>query len=166
MNVTILRRVGVAAALVLALVVSGRAQTLAPFKFQGVIHDNADALNANWVISGPWSLELRGDSGKANFTASLTMKQNGPVPGGPHTHHIFLKDASVTVLTNGYSVTGIAAIAGNGGLGSKYASSPVTVEVTGGADLPLSNIKVFLQSTDATDHFGTDPLNGVVVYQP
>jgi hypothetical protein len=25
---------------------------------------------------------------------------------------------------------------------------------------------VILHATDATNHFGTDPLNGVVVYQP
>jgi hypothetical protein len=166
MDVTIFRRVGVAAALVLALVVPGRAQSSAPFKLQGIIHDNADALGANWVISGTWSLKVRGESGKANFVASLTMKQNGPVPGGPHTHHIFLKDASVTLLANGYSVTGVAAIAGNGGLANNYTNSPVTVEVTGGTDFPVSNIKVILHATDATNHFGTDPLNGVVVYQP
>lgn len=53
MIVTILRRVGVAAALVLVPVAAGRAQSLAPYKWQGVIHDNADALGANWVISGP-----------------------------------------------------------------------------------------------------------------
>jgi hypothetical protein len=166
MNVTIVRRVGLAAALVLALVVPGRSQTLTPFKFQGVIHDNADALGANWVISGTWALELRGNSGKAKFAASLTMKQNGPVPGAPHTHHIFLKDVPVTVLANGYSVTGVATIAGNGGLGNNYTNSLVTVEVTGGADLPVSNVRVILHAPEATNHFGTDPLNGVVVYQP
>ena len=166
MNVTILRRVGVAAALVLALAVPGRAQTLAPYKWQGTIHDNADALGANWVISGTWSLDIRGDSGKANFAASLTMKHNGPVPGAPHTHHMFLKDASVTLLANGYSVTGIATIAGNGGLANNYTNSSVTIEVTGGADLPVSNIRLILHGEGATTHFGADPLQGVVVYQP
>ena len=165
MNVTILRRVGVSVALVLALVVPAQAQSLAPFKFQGVIHDNADAIGFNWVISGPWSLEVRGDSGKANFAVSLTMKVNGPVPGMPHTHHFFMKDAVVTALGSGYSVTGNATIAGQGNLAS-YTNTPITVELTGGADLPLSNIRVFLHDPVAINHFGTDPLNGVVVYQP
>lgn len=93
------------------------------------------------------------------------MKVNGPVPGMPHTHHIFLKDADVTPLGSGYSVTGNATIIGSGGLAG-YTNTPVTVEVTGGAALPVSNIKVFLHAPDAINHFGTDPLNGVVVYEP
>jgi hypothetical protein len=94
------------------------------------------------------------------------MKQNGPVPGAPHTHHISLKQATVAPLANGYSVTGIAAIAGNGNLSNPYTNSDVTVEVTGGADLPLSNVKVIFHGEAAVGHFGTDPLNGVVVYRP
>lgn len=167
MNVTILRLVGAAVALVFTFALSAQGQSAAPTKIHGVIHDNADALGASWVISGTWSLVIRGDSGKADFVASLTMKQDGPVPGAPHTHHIFLKDGAVAVLANGYSVTGVASIAGNGGLGGDYASSAVTVEViTLGGALPVSNLRVFLGSDAAKNHFGTDPLNGVVEYQP
>lgn len=166
MNVTILRRAGATVALVLTCALSGHAQSAAPTKMQGLIHDNVDALGATWVVSGGWSLEILGDSGKANFVASLTMKQDGLVPGAPHTHHIFVKGGVVEVLANGYSVTGIAAIAGNGGFANNYTNSPVTVEVTGGAGLPVSNVKVVLSAPNATAHFGVDPLNGVVVYQP
>ena len=116
MTNTILLRVGLAGVLALALAAPGRAQSSAPTKLQGTIHDNADALGANWVISGEWALTMRGESGKADFFASLTMKHNGPVPGAPHTHHISLKEATVTALANGYSITGDAAIAGNGSL--------------------------------------------------
>ena len=166
MNVTILRRVGATAALVLVLALPASAQSAAPTKVEGVIADHADALGANWLITGQWSLVIRGDSGKATFVASLAMKQNGPVPGAPHTHHIFVKDALVEPLANGYSVTGVASTAGNGAFAGDYAISPVTIEVTGGADLPLSNLKVLLHSPEAIRHFGADPLNGVVVHQP
>jgi len=106
MNTTILLRVGLAGMLALALAVPGRAQSSAPTKLQGTIHDNADALGANWVIAGEWALTMQGASGKADFFASLTMKQNGAVPGAPHTHHLSLQGATVTVLANGYSITG------------------------------------------------------------
>jgi hypothetical protein len=165
MNTTILLRVGLAGVLTVAMAVPGRAQSSAPTKLQGIIHDNADSLGANWVIAGEWSLTMRGASGKADFLASLTMKQNGPVPGAPHTHHISVKEGTVTVLANGYSITGDAAIAGNGSLSNPYTGSAVTIEVTGGADV-LSNIRVIFHSEQATGHFGTDPLNGVVVYRP
>jgi hypothetical protein len=165
MSITILRRVGLAGLLVLAIAVPGRAQSSAPTKLQGTIHDNADALGAIWVISGEWSLTMQGQSGKADFFASLAMKQNGAVPGAPHTHHISFEGATVTVLANGYSVTGIAAIAGNGNLSTPYTNSDVTIEVTGGADL-LSNVRVIFHGEQAIGHFGADPLNGVVVYRP
>ena len=165
MNITIPLRVALAGLLALAVAVPVRAQSSAPTKLQGTIHDNADALGANWVISGEWSLTMKGGSGKANFFASLTMKQNGPVPGAPHTHHISLQEATVTVLGNGYSITGDAAIAGNGSLSNPYTGSAVTIEVTGGPDL-LSNIRVIFHGADALGHFGTDPLNGVVIYRP
>jgi len=166
MESRILRHIGLAVVLALALPAAGRAQSSAPTKLQGTIHDNADSLGANWVISGEWSLTMQGDSRKADFFASLTMKQNGPVPGAPHTHHLSLKQATVTALANGYSVTGIAAIAGNGGLSNPYTNSDVTVEVTGGTDVPLSNVKVIFHGDAAVGHFGTDPLHGVVVYRP
>ena len=165
MNTTILRRVGLACVLALVLALPARAQSPAPPKLQGTIHDNADALGANWVISGEWALTMQGGSGKADFFASLTMKQNGPVPGAPHTHHLSLKQAVVTALANGYSITGDAAIAGNGSLSNPYTGSAVTIEVTGGADL-LSNIRVIFHGEQAVGHFGADPLNGVVVYRP
>jgi hypothetical protein len=166
MDHRILRYVGLAVVLAGALPVPGRALSSAPTKLQGTIHDNADALGANWDIAGEWSLTMQGASGKADFFASLTMKHNGPVPGAPHTHHLSLKGATVTTLANGYSVTGIAAIAGNGSLANLYTGSEVTVEVTGGSDLPLSNVKVTFHGEQAVNHFGTDPLNGVVVYRP
>jgi hypothetical protein len=80
-------------------------------------------------------------------------------------HHISLKEATVTALANGYSITGDAAIAGNGSLSNPYTGSSVTIEVAGGADL-LSNIRIIFNGEQAVGHFGTDPLNGVVVYRP
>lgn len=150
----------------LAFTMPGRAQSSAPTKLQGTIHDNADALGANWVIAGEWTLTMQGQSGKADFTASLTMKHNGPVPGAPHTHHVFLEEATVTELANGYSVSGVAAIAGNGSLATPYTGSIVTVEVTGGADVPLTNVRMIFSGAQALAHFGTDPLHGVVVHRP
>jgi hypothetical protein len=164
MRSTILRRVGVAVVLVSALAVQVRAQSAAPTKMHGTINDTADALGATWVIAGEWSLKMKGSSGRAEFYASLTMKQDGIVPGAPHTHHIAVKDATVTPLANGYAVTGTAAIAGNGNLSTPYTNSAVTIEVTGGPDL-LSNVRVIFHGDSALGHFGSDPLNGVVAYK-
>jgi hypothetical protein len=166
MNASILRRAGLVMMIAVGLSVQGRAQSSAPTKLQGTIHDNASALGAIWVISGEWSLEMKGKSGKADFFASLTMKQDGQVPGAPHTHHISLKDGTVTELANGYSVSGIAAIAGNGSLANTYTGSQVTFDVTGGSDVALSNVRLTFHGDQAVGHFGTDPLNGFVVYRP
>ena len=91
--------------------------------------------------------------------------QDGVVPGSPHTHHISLKDATVTELENGYSVSGTADIAGNGSLSNNYTGSEVTIELTGNVAIPLTNVRVTFHGDDARAHFGTDPLNGVVVYR-
>ena len=98
MNASILRRAGLVMMIAVGLSAQGRAQSSAPTKLQGTIHDNASALGSIWVISGEWSLEMKGNSGKADFFASLTMKQDGQVPGAPHTHHISLKEGTVTEL--------------------------------------------------------------------
>ena len=76
----------------------------------------------------------------------------------PHTHHVALSNGQVTTLANGIRITGEATVTGSGNFSFL---SPVTIDVTGGAVVPYSNISVTF-GTGGSGHFGTAPLNGVV----
>ena len=92
-----------------------------PVHFSGFINDftaspaNGGPSGGPWEMHGRWSLNLRGESGKGDFSADMTMSDLGttntvvdpskpPVavldptkPGNsPHTHHILLTNATVT----------------------------------------------------------------------
>jgi hypothetical protein len=162
MDISKFRRVALAVLLASAVAGPAFAQST-PTKLQGIIHANVTSGGSVWVVAGDWLLTLKGNSGKADFFASLAMSQSGAAPGSPHTHHVSLSDATVTALGTGYSITGNAAITGNGTL-TGLSGSAITIEVTGGSDLPQSNIRLIFQGT-AAGHFGTDPVNGVVVYR-
>ena len=162
MDVSSFRRV--ALAVVLASAVAGPAWAQStPTKLQGIIHANVNPSGSVWVVAGDWLLTLKGNSGKADFVASLAMSLSGVAPGSPHTHHVSLTDATVTPLGTGYSITGSAAITGNGTL-SGLSGSTLTIDVSGGSDVPLSNVRMIFQGA-AAGHFGADPLDGVVVYR-
>src|SRR5690349_22296404 len=59
-------------------------------------------------MRGHWSLHIKGDSGKADFSAYMTMELSDsgvaaagknltdPASRSPHTHHILMTDASVS----------------------------------------------------------------------
>jgi hypothetical protein len=118
--------VSVVAVAVLAVGISGLAQAPTPMHFSGLINDySPETISGKvvgpWEMHGNWSLDLKGRSGLADFSAAMTMElsdhamevaiANGVVTGGvlttfddpetriPHTHHITMKDAKVSYDT-------------------------------------------------------------------
>ncbi len=152
---------------VLALVsISAFAQN--PSRLRGSIDSSGP-----WKVGGDWSLHIKGESGKADFSAAFNMQRSDyfllsanppaadtPMNLNPHTHHITVKDADVTTLSNGIQVSGVATITSNGNI-APISSSPVTIVITGGSAVEYSNINITFGGK-AANHFGTDPLNGVV----
>jgi len=125
-----------------------------------------------WFVSGEWSLQVHGSSGKADFTASLLgvrsdlwVIQNSSDPvtttRSPHTHHVAIVNGQTTSIPNGFKVSGTATITANGNV-TPYSSAPVEVEITGGNLLQFSNMKLTFLGA-AIDHFGSQPYDGVVV---
>jgi hypothetical protein len=125
-----------------------------------------------WFVSGEWSLQVHGESGKADFSASLLgvrsdlwVQQNSSnpatAPRSPHTHHVGIVNGEVTSIPNGFKVSGTATITANGSV-APYSSAPVEVEITGGNLVQFSNMKLMFLGI-AIDHFGSQPYDGVVV---
>ncbi len=165
--------------LVLAVSIGVVAQGPVQGNFSGLINDYTPATLVNpagpWEVRGEWFLAVHGDSGTAQFTATLTMVrsdywvlQSGdpddPQGRTPHTHHITVLDGMVTTIQNGFEVTGTATIMANGNPAG-FSPSPITIDITGGTGVPYSNIKVTFGSP-ASGHFGTFPLDGIVRRRP
>jgi hypothetical protein len=142
----------------LALTGQGRAQN--DNHLAGLIHHYADAPASDpWHLSGQWSAWLQGDSGKADFTAAISMVKSDNTSRQPHTHHITLTGGHVTSIPNGIRIAGMAAVTGNGAFSF---NDPLTVDITGGSAVTYSNITITFSSTSGLGHFGTAPLRGVV----
>lgn len=189
---SVVRRTGLwqaaaAGILVFAAVPAASAQQAQPVQFSGQINDFTPADTATgggpWEAHGTWSLQLIGTSGKANFSAALTMERsdegvtlnggdfNDPGARHGHTHHVMLVGGDVTPLSNGFRVTGLATVTGNGNAPPDFSQdSHLQIDVVGGTLVTYSNIKLsFLDPSGnvftcncAAGHFGTQPLNGVV----
>lgn len=162
------------AVLMLATALSALAQN--PTHFRGIFNDYTPAnVSGPWEVRGQWTLFLVGTSGTANFDAALTMgrsdlgvMQNGggdlnnPADRKAHTHHITLVGGAVTLLSNGFRVTGTATITGNGNYPPPFGgNTTVQIDVTGGNTVTYSNIQLSFIG-DAALHFGSQPVNGVV----
>ena len=162
MHSTILIRTAMVVTIALATAGLAAAQSNAPTKLEGVINDYTDVTSASgpWHITGDWSAQLKGNSGKVDFVASLTMIRSTS-GGAPHTHHIGLTDGVVTAVANGYRISGQAAITSNGALAG-FTGSQIDIELTGGTALPFSNVKITFGGAGAIGHFGDLPLDGVV----
>lgn len=161
---TILWRVAAVATITLALSAQGLADGPA-HKLGGTINDYTAALDAGgpWHVSGEWSLKLKGEGGKGDFAAALSMvRADNPVRSA-HTHHLVLDDAAVTPLPNGFRISGAAVMTSNGNLAG-FSGSTVDIEATGGNLLPFSNVTVTFGGA-AVGHFGDQPLHGVVTHQ-
>lgn len=162
MRLTIVWRLLVLVAVSLALGGQGLAQGPRDLRYGGVINDytaNFDAGGA-WHIMGEWSLSVKGDSGKGAFSVGFTMVRAAVEPRSFHSHHVTLEDGDVTLLSNGYRISGTAVMTGNGSLAG-FSGSPVTVEITGGNAMPFSNLAISFAGA-AANHFGTGTIKGVV----
>lgn len=109
-----------------AVAIGGLAQAPAPMHLSGLVNDySPETISGKvvgpWEMHGRWSLDLKGRSGLADFSAVMTMElsdhaievaiANGVVTNGvpatfddpetriPHTHHIIMKDAKVSYDT-------------------------------------------------------------------
>jgi hypothetical protein len=143
-------------------------------KFSGLINAySPQGTTGPYEVRGTWNLELKGDSGKADFSASLNMVLSDgwvltlgggnfdPSGRGAHTHHITLRNAVVTPITNGFKINGTATITANGSNNSMVSPSPLEVDITGGTNVKFSNVTLTF-GTPASNHFGTEPLPGVI----
>jgi hypothetical protein len=115
--------VSVVAVVILAVGICARAQAPTPTHLSGLINDySPETISGKvvgpWEMHGKWSLDLKGRSGLADFSAEMTMELSdhamevaianavaaGTVPPTfddpetrtPHTHHITMKDAKVS----------------------------------------------------------------------
>jgi hypothetical protein len=148
-----------------------------PTHFSGVINDYSpsDVIPTGpWEIRGPWSLTLRKDCDKADFSAALTMElsdytrtpanvdsTSGATSRMQHTHHITIEGGTVSTLsTGGIEVTGPVTITKDGSP-APLASSTLTVDITGGTTVEYSNITLLFDG-GALVHFGTGLIHGVV----
>jgi len=157
--------------LVAAVSIGAVAQRSTHAHLSGLINDYTPASVAGpWEICGEWSLRVKGEAGKADFSAALTMVRsdlgvsdlNSPAARNAHTHHITLVDGTVTPVANGFRVSGMATITANGTFPAPFGpSSTLQIDVTGGNSVTFSNIKLTFGG-DAAGHFGTQAVNGVV----
>jgi hypothetical protein len=154
------------------------------YEFSGLINDYSPATVSPagpWELRGDWSLQLKGQSGKADFTADLNMVRSDywvvlnpsrvnddSAPNGryPHTHHVFMTNATVALATStcsGVQVSGPVTIRVNGGVAPFDANGPssLTVCVTGGTYIPFSNVALTFGGS-AAGHFGTQPVHGII----
>jgi hypothetical protein len=141
--------------------------------FNDYVWVEAAAGNGAWHVTGEWAAQVKGNSGKGAFTGSLLGVRSdlwvlqtfadpaNPALRTPHTHHVGIPDANVTVIPNGIRLEGIATITANGSV-TPYSGSIVRVDITGGNLIQYSNIKMTFFGA-ATDHFGPQPYEGVVV---
>jgi len=177
------------------LVVAGAsafAQRSPAVHFAGVLNDYSPSTvkGGPWEMHGTWSLDLRGDSDKADFSAAMTMSGYGktatgavdPTQGGAgaHTHNIKLTNATITwnmtgcptfspAVLQGFQINGTVNLMTGNGSNAPFETDPpsstLQVCVTGGDlvqySVPYSNITLVF-GAPATSHFGTQAIHGVV----
>src|ERR1700761_3978104 len=176
-----------------------------PQHFRGLINDYTPMTIGGkvvgpWEMHGVWALDLKGRSGLADFSAEMTMELSdhamdaaiaaGTVTNGvatsfddpstrtPHTHHIVMKDATVSydtgtcpayaapaTTTPGFMVSGPAYVTGNGGPApfskGDTVLSTLQICVNGGTDVPYSTTPL-VSSPPASGHFGAKAIRGVI----
>jgi hypothetical protein len=128
-----------------------------------------------WHVTGEWTAQVNGASGKGEFVASLLgvrsdqwlLQTNAnpanPALRSPHTHHVGLLDANVSVTPNGVRLIGTAVITTNGAV-APFSGSPVQVDITGGGLVRFSNIQLTFLGV-AIEHFGPQPYDGIVTVE-
>jgi hypothetical protein len=159
---------------VLTAASGGQADGARGVHFNGLINDVTIASAGSWAIHGVWSLDLKGESGEADFTAALDMERsdlffvtnstadpNLLATRNAHTHHIAIVNGTVTSIPNGFRVSGPATVTGNGSTPPFGTASTLQVDVTGGDLVAFSNVKLIFGG-NAVVHFGSQPVSGVV----
>ena len=194
-NKVLLWMISVVAVALLTVGMGTPAENRVPTHFSGLINDYTPAtvamkLVGPYVMHGTWTLDLKGRSGLADFSAAMTMELaeytvvNGvvtlfddPAARIAHTHHITMKDAPVSYATGmcpvnapattnpGFIVSAPAYITGNGAPApfskGDTVLSLLTVCVNGGSDVPFSNVTLEF-GAPASGHFGAQAIHGVV----
>jgi hypothetical protein len=181
------------AVVVLAVAASAQAVAPTPRHLSGIINDYtaATGVGGPWEMHGKWSLLMKGESGKADFSAVMTMEHpdswialnpgtppnvDNPSSRSPHTHHITMTGALVSfdtsacpvdspVTTGRFVVSGPVEVTGNGSAAPFEAKGPSTLQVciTGGLEVEYSNVTLaFIDNSKAVGHFGTQAIHGVV----
>lgn len=172
--------------ILLAAVPGAMAQDPAPaVHLSGLISDYTpvSGVGGPWEMRGEWSLNLKGDSGKATFSASMNMTHsdywvmlnpaaaddNSAMTGRhPHTHLITVSNATITALPGGgFELSGAVFVTADGSAApfmakcSELTPCNLTIDVVGGNVLPLSNITMTF-SGPPTSHFGTQAIHGFI----
>jgi hypothetical protein len=149
------------------------AGTRAPNHFAGVINDYTAVAGGTgpWEVRGPWTLDVNERTGKAEFSAAVTMELTDFALSGAnigtsgrtqHTHHLTVVGGTVTSITGGFEVTGPVTITKDGGSAPmSIQGSSLVIDVTGGTLVEFSNVALTFED-GAAGHFGTTPLHGVV----
>lgn len=161
--------------------------------FSGLINDYSPSTvkGGPWEMHGQWTLDLNPQSGKADFSADMTMSGYGKTtlgavdptqPGAtPHTHDIRLTDVTVTwdmtgcppylppLTLTGFQINGTVTLLTGNGSNAPFETDPpsstLQVCVTGGDDIQysLTNSNITLTfGGPATTHFGGQAIHGVV----
>ena len=165
-----LRWIAIVGICVLAGGGGARAQGPTRVNFSGSINDFTPPSIGSWEVHGDWSLSLQGDSGKADFSADLTMEHSDywvltggdPSARNPHTHHVTVSGGTVTQTQTGFRVDGAAVVTGNGAYPPPFGEpSTLAIEISGGNLVPFSNVKLTFGGRAAV-HFGTQSFSGVV----
>lgn len=161
MKTLALRRLIPVVAIALALSSQGVAQGSTAHKLGGILHHYTATLDANgpWHISGEWSVWIKGDSVRADFSAAISMVRSDNAARQPHTHHVTIVDGDFALTGTGFTITGTAAVTLNGNLAF---TSPVEVQVTGGSAAQYSNVSVIFTGGGGLNHFGAEAVRGVV----
>jgi hypothetical protein len=149
------------------------AGTRAPNHFAGVINDYTAVAGGTgpWEVRGPWTLDVNEKTGKADFSAAVTMELTDFALSGAnigtsgrtqHTHHLTVVGGTVTSITGGFEVTGPVTITKDGGAAPMaIQGSSLVIDVTGGTLVEFSNVAMTFED-GAAGHFGTTALHGVV----
>ena len=108
------RAVCIISVVALAAATSALAQNPPPTHLSGLINDFTAQTGSSptvgpWELHGTWSLNMKGKSGKADFSAAMTMEEGDywlsansenptqdPVVRAQHTHHITMTNATVS----------------------------------------------------------------------
>ena len=164
MSSRILWKAAFVALTTVALSGQSMAQSALPNQYEGTINDYVQALGTTWLVSGEWSLQLRGGSGRGDFSASLTMFDTANPGAVAHTHHVVLTDGDVSINENWttpgrFTLSGVGVVTGSGNL--SFSEAPISIAITGGPAVTYSNVGLRLGGS-AEGHFGSTPLGGVV----